>query len=131
MKCDFLLSRILSVFNLLKRVGFAVLFYSMAHIAHPQDIIWQREGDTESSRFGGRILPLGDQNDDGFSDWAVYFSDTEPEASLNGLHFFHGGNPPSNEPYLTFRGMDSEPPIELVEYYVADFNGDGYKDWVF
>ncbi|NUO20384.1 hypothetical protein HUU59_13140, partial [bacterium] len=81
------MTRILSVFNLLKRVGFAILSWGIstmlytitlllfiAGLAHAQDIIWVRNGDTANSHFGGFIFPLGDQNDDGFDDWAVYAS---------------------------------------------------------
>ncbi len=44
MKCDFLLTRILSVFNLLKRVGFAVLLLGGTVLvqAQPPDTLWTR-----------------------------------------------------------------------------------------
>ncbi len=36
--------------------------------------IWQREGAEDSSLYGSEILALGDQNSDGFNDWAVFAS---------------------------------------------------------
>ncbi len=125
------MTRIQSVFNLLKRVGFALLLLGTS-LAHAQDVLWQRDGELETSRFGSGLFPLGDQNDDGFADWAVYNSDVNSAASpwLTGLDFFNGGNPPSQEPYMRIRGFVSNTFMHWRDHDFGDFNGDGYTDWV-
>ncbi|MBL0063036.1 MAG: hypothetical protein IPP40_16540 [bacterium] len=120
-----------SAFNLLKRAGFALLLLVLSH-ANAQEVLWQRDGDLETSRFGSGIYPMGDQNDDGFMDWAVYNSDANGASSpwLKGLDFFYGGNPPSQEPYLRVRGFVSSTFVHWRDHDFGDFNGDGYTDWV-
>ena len=96
------------------------------------DVIWDREGATESAHFGGRIWPLGDQNDDGYDDWSVmspggYVAGEQVEFRIE---LFHGGDPPPQEPYMTFL-RDPETMISLNRgYTLGDVNGDGYVDWV-
>ncbi len=121
-------TRILSVFNLLKRVGFAILFLGGSAIA--QEVIWVRNGETANSHFGAAIYPLGDQNEDGCTDWMVwsvggFFEETDR------VEFFRGGETPSQVPYLLFH-----PRLFPVELYmlnvrtIGDFDGDGFEDWV-
>ena len=112
----------------MKQVGFAFLFaLSATHISYAQQIIWERDGEGDSSRYGREILPLGDQNLDGFDDFAVQAMG----AGANGLdqailEFFHGGNPPSTTPYLI---IDTPPsPDWAYDVRTLDFNGDNFVD---
>lgn len=107
-----------------------LLIFTCAVLA--QEVLWQRDGELETSRFGSGLFPLGDQNDDGFADWAVYNSDENADASpwLKGLDFFYGGNPPSQEPYLRVRGFVGNTFVHWRNHDFGDFNGDGYMDWV-
>jgi hypothetical protein len=95
-------------------------------------VIWDRSGLTDSAAYGTQILPLGDQNDDGFADWAVYargnVDHDGPRASY--IEFFRGGDPVPPEPYLVFR-QDSLLYDQL--WFVdspGDLSGDGYADWL-
>jgi len=121
-----------SAFNLLKRVGFAVLFaLSATHTLHAQQIIWERDGEADSSRYGREILPLGDQNLDGFDDFAVQAFGVGPQGTDEGvwLDLFHGGNPPSTTPYMR---IDTPPDgIWTGDIWTLDFNGDGFVDVMF
>ena len=120
--------RISSAFNLLKRVGFAVLVFWGRMTAHAQQIIWERDGEGDSSRYGREILPLGDQNLDGFDDFAVQAFGVGPQGTENGvwIDFFHGGDPSSTEPYLR---IDTPPDgIWTGDIWTLDFNGDGFTD---
>jgi hypothetical protein len=83
-----------------------LLFLLLAGHAHAQpwqpQVIWQRNGSGDSSRYGYSILPLGDQNGDGYADWAIFALGTWG-SSLNDsgrVEFFHGGSPPDTVPYL-------------------------------
>ena len=91
------MTRILSVFNLLKRVGFALLLLGSVVQAHAQDMIWARNGLHDSSGYGARVFALGDVNEDGFTDFAVEaFARNYSRDPFGGyLEMFHGGNPPS------------------------------------
>ncbi len=98
--------------------------------AQPLHVIWDRSGAGDSSRYGYAILPLGDQNNDGFKDWAVFAAGHgliggEDEAKVE---FFHGGNPPSSVPYWTIRGVPNEWYIRGAGV-AGDANGDHYQDW--
>jgi hypothetical protein len=92
-------------------------------------VIWDRSGNDPDSHFGAPLYPLGDQNDDGFADWIVWCQagdvGTESESKAQ---FFHGGNPPTIEPYLTILA-----PRDALELSAAssngDVNGDGFVDW--
>ncbi len=111
------------------------VFCSAIAVAQPYEpiVLWDRSGETDSSAYGHEILPLGDQNDDGFADWAVLAYGNI--ATWHGtrrpyLEFFHGGNPPSTEPYFVFQ-QDS--PAFYQSWFagmVGDVNGDGYRDWM-
>lgn len=110
-------------------MGFAFLFaLSATHISYAQQIIWERDGEGDSSRYGREILPLGDQNLDGFDDFAVQAFGIGPQGTDEGvwIDFFHGGNPPSTEPYMR---IDTPPDgIWTGDIRTLDFNGDGFVD---
>ena len=94
-----------------------------------QDPVGPKRG-LSTARYGWGILALGNQNDDGYADFAVW---AQGNAGPNGkgppgrVELFHGGNPPSTIPYHVFT-LDST----LTRIYDArvagDVNGDGYKD---
>ncbi|MBU0692267.1 T9SS type A sorting domain-containing protein [bacterium] len=93
------------------------------------DVIWDRSGLYNSSHFGSSISSLGDQNDDGYTDWIVNAAgdwQNYPEDAY--IEFFHGGDPPSTTPYLTITAGDS---VFRTSYasQVGDLNGDGFVDW--
>ena len=113
---------------------FVVIFAAVA-TAQPDSlqVIWDRSGETDSSAYGYKILPLGDQNDDGFADWAVFargngggWHGTRPSY----LEFFHGGITMPEEPYYTF-SVDTSVYNKLWRVEATgDVNGDGYQDWM-
>jgi len=124
-------TRILSAFNLMKRVGFVFLFLGGTVHAQPlPDVLWDHSGDGNHTQFGYRIYSLGDQNDDGYADWAVNAIGEYNESPENEARFllFHGGNPPEATPYMSFI---SDPDIYLRHggQSLGDINGDGYQDW--
>ena len=86
----------------MKRLLFVLLGlllpFLLAH-AFQVNVLWQRVGLQDSSGYGTIILPLGDQNADGYADWAVYahLSGFWPADSAY-VEFFHGGNPPPPNP---------------------------------
>lgn len=69
------------------------------------------------------MFGLGDQNNDGYADFAVSGYERTGQLAL-----FHGGNPPAATPYLTL-GPDST----VYGFYggqtLGDVTGDGYIDW--
>jgi hypothetical protein len=94
------------------------------------NVIWDRSGAGDSSRYGYSILPLGDQNNDGIADWAVFaagigVSGQDNEAKLE---FFHGGVSPETAPYLTVTGAPGISDLLYVRE-VGDLNGDHVRDW--
>jgi hypothetical protein len=96
------------------------------------NILWQREGVNGDSHYGSIIGALGDQNQDGFADWAVNASGggRAGQPNENYVEFFHGGNPPAQEPYMVFR---ANPQIhwDMDGFFPAgDLNGDGFMDWI-
>ncbi|HEY3294557.1 MAG TPA: T9SS type A sorting domain-containing protein [bacterium] len=99
--------------------------------AQPMNVIWQREGVTDSSHYAG-IMPLGDQNDDGYADFLVWaYGVTRPGGTQEGyIEFFHGGNPPDTVPYWTKRANPQTDYILTDAHTNADLNGDGYKDFM-
>ena len=101
-------------------------------LASAQEVLWVRSGETTNAHFGGLLFPLGDQNEDGFDDWAVSSQgDIAGPDSEERFDFFHGGNPPQQAPYLTFHSY-FVPEIEFMFNInsIGDFNGDGYIDCV-
>ncbi|MBK6767231.1 MAG: T9SS type A sorting domain-containing protein [bacterium] len=100
-----------------------------ASFAAAQEVLWQRDGDLVTSHFGAGIYPLGDQNDDGYADWAVWNSD-EHGGDSTGLSFFYGGPNPSQTPYLRITGEQGDPYRRILLFKFCDFNGDGFTDWM-
>lgn len=94
-------------------------------------VIWQREGQGDSCEYGHTILALGDQNDDGYADWAV-FAWGKLGGSIDDsayVEFLHGGNPPSTEPYFEIVQGPITNFMDQSESW-GDLNGDGYQDWM-
>lgn len=115
-----------SLLNTLAFCG-VVLLSGYGH-AQPLHVIWDRSGAGDSSRYGYAILPLGDQNNDGFADWAVFAEGGVGDLPL--LEFFHGGNPMPTQPYMTQHFADFNSPGAIRDMGIlGDVNGDGYKDW--
>jgi len=123
-------TRILSVFSLLMRVGFALLLLGGGAFAQPQpEVIWARNGISPQAYFGSPISSLGDQNDDGFNDWAVSApGDWEHFPEQSYVELFYGGNPPSNTPYRRFTTGDSLFNVCCLTSF-GDLNGDTYIDY--
>ncbi|NUO18973.1 FG-GAP repeat protein [bacterium] len=95
-----------------------------------QEVIWDRSGDGNHAQFGYLIWAMGDQNNDGFDDWAVSANGEYNELPENEARFllFHGGNPPETVPYMSF----IRNPDVFLRYggaAIGDVNGDGYIDW--
>ena len=107
-----------------------ILALTSLGIAQPwqPQILWQREGAQDSSRYGAKVLALGDQNDDGFTDFGVFGYGSEGSSTdVPVLEFFHGGNPPESTPYLT---LTSDSVMLEAAKTIGDLNGDGYVDWL-
>jgi len=125
------MTRIPSLFNLLMRVGFAVLLLGAYHDSQAQEVIWDRSGAEYNSHYGYYVFALGDQNDDGFADWGVgSFAGRADQPNASVVELFHGGNPPSQQPYMIFM---ADPEIhfdQLSGMSAGDMNGDGYIDWI-
>jgi hypothetical protein len=49
----------------------ALVVTALAQPWTPQ-VIWLRQGQGDSSRYGVSVLALGDQNNDGYADFGVY-----------------------------------------------------------
>jgi len=123
-------TRILSVFNLLKRVGFAVLLLGGNAFAQPFDVLWDRSGQGPESGYGARVFSLGDQNNDGFMDWGVRSQGLiAGDASESMGEFFYGGDPPQATPYHTWIADPDENLRLSFVREMGDLNGDGYVDW--
>ncbi|NUO18970.1 hypothetical protein HUU59_05925 [bacterium] len=106
-----------------------ILFIATITNAQP-DVLWDRSGDGNHAQFGIQIYPLGDQNNDGFADWAVNANGEYGQLPQNEARFllFHGGNPPEIEPYMSFI-RDPAINIRYGGQALGDINGDGYIDW--
>jgi hypothetical protein len=105
----------------------------LAAVAHAQldRVLWDRLGAGDSSRYGGRIVALGDQNEDGYADFAMQAAGWghpgQPSEEL--IEFFHGGNPPSPEPYMTYANSPGLTDDGMYFTNIGDINGDGFQDW--
>jgi hypothetical protein len=95
------------------------------------EVLFDRSGRTDSAAYGASIVPLGDQNDDGYDDWAVgasYYYDLAL-LHLGYIEIFRGGNPVPQEPYLVFqRPYDYMDGLGLW-WNIGDVNGDNYDDF--
>jgi hypothetical protein len=108
---------------------FLVIFL-LATSAYAQpslNVIWDRSGAGDSSRYGYTILPLGDQNNDGYADWAVFALGGIGDAPM--IEFFHGGHPMPIEPYMSIQGDQQDRTLSFVNV-VGDLNGDRIADWM-
>ena len=112
---------------------FALTQFAIAQVWNPT-VLWQREGEDDSSRYGYQIIPLGDQNEDGYDDWAVFAYGWGPAGSpLEGkVEFFYGNGTLSldsqPELYRTIVAADS---IQNLWWLLGfgDLNADGYQDY--
>ncbi|MBL0062665.1 MAG: hypothetical protein IPP40_14565 [bacterium] len=106
MKCDFLQTRILSLFNLLKRVGFAVLLLgdSLLALAQPYEPTFLLDITGEVNQvLGFNLQVLGDQNGDGFDDFVTSVASSENTA---GLRIYYGNNN-GQQSFIEFGRFDS------------------------
>ena len=117
--------------------GFLLLLGILGGVVNSQpwqpQVLWDVSGPEDSSGFGYRIIPLGDQNDDGFADWAVLswgvLGTVPGRPNAGKLELFHGGRSIPTQPYRRFLG-DSALDGEVEDAFSAgDVNGDGYQDW--
>ena len=104
-----------------------MLFVTSLLQAQPLDIIWDRSGLQDSSGYGYEILPLGDQNDDGFNDWAVWAVGHGSDAAY--VEFFHGDSTSPSLPYLFYQDMVGSGSWIWWAGITGDLNGDSYTDW--
>jgi hypothetical protein len=102
---------------------FLVMLVGAAN-AYALNVIWDRSGPQDSSGYGYRIAALGDQNGDSIADWAVQAHGMGGDSSY--IEYFHGGNPPSLQPYHIITGEIA--PWGALEV-LGDINGDHYTDW--
>ena len=104
-----------------------ISFLLTTNFALAQEILWVRNGENSESHFGAGLYPLGDQNDDGFDDWAVWSNGEQ--VSDDRFDFFYGGNPPSQTPYMSYAPQQN--PVSYLNTHdvIGDFNGDGFVDW--
>ncbi len=96
-------------------------------------VIWDRSGQTDSSAYGYKILPLGDQNNDGFADWAVFAWGNGGGwhgAQESYLEFFRGGPSLPTEAFYTYRVDTSVYDRRFWLEEIGDVNGDSYRDWL-
>jgi hypothetical protein len=113
-------------------VVFGLLSILCVQTARAQfDMIWARDGLSTYSHYGHTIIPLGDQNDDGVNDWAVFAYGTGDPSETDSAYveFFHGGNPMPTQPYMVIRQESDTRWYRQVEA-AGDVNGDGYQDWL-
>jgi hypothetical protein len=96
------------------------------------NVIWDKSGAGDHSRYGGRIFSLGDQNNDGFADFGVeaFGSGGPGQPSEACTELFHGGNPPETTPYMRFAGNGDLNIVFYAGFAAGDINGDDHTDWL-
>lgn len=100
-------------------VAASVAWLALTSITHGElpPIIGVIRSDTSQTLFGYNIVPLGDQNGDGFADLLIW-------DFRSSLYLYHGGKPPDSNPYLRIDSVGQ--PVSNV----GDLNGDSYDDFV-
>ncbi|MCB1060416.1 MAG: T9SS type A sorting domain-containing protein [Calditrichaeota bacterium] len=136
MKGTLFTPRILSAFNLLKRVGFAVLVWGgyLTTQAQPYELQFlYDEVSDEPWPYGQRVLaPLGDQDGDGFDD--ILTCEWDGTGYSYHLKIIYGAAEPPYE-YLAFAHTMLDTSAQQyfwqqLEPYTScgDYNGDGHTD---
>lgn len=82
-------------------------------------IIKTIRADTIKSLLGWHIVPVGDQNDDGYDDILIW----EARAGLPSIALYLGGNPPADTAVMRIHDINT--PVSNV----GDINSDGYDDF--
>ena len=130
-----IMTRILSAFNLLKRVGFAVLLLGGGLTAQAQPYELQflyDEVSDEQWRTGGDIAALGDQDGDGYDD--ILMTHWLGPQRQNCLRIIYGADGPPYR-YLDFASTLQD--TSNVQYWwnqlspytsCGDYNADGFID---
>jgi hypothetical protein len=96
---------------------YLLLFLVPSLYAKPPELIGIIRSDTANTLFGYEIVPLGDQNGDGYDDimiWDYRFTE----------YLYHGGSIVDTVPFLR---IDS---VNARMNHIGDINGDGYDDIV-
>ncbi len=95
------------------------------------EVLFDRSGRTDSAAYGYRVIPLGDQNDDGYDDWAIEANYGYNLSLLDRgyVEIFLGADPVPEEAFLTFQR-----PYDYMDNLgglmnLGDVNGDGYDDF--
>ena len=105
----------------------------MSMVVHAQftTVLMNRQGPSSQAHYGSIIFGLGDQNSDGYADFAIWAWGLGPlqRPNYTRLEFFHGGNPVRAVPYRTIFA-DTVNGVYLGSPGPAgDLNGDGFVDW--
>jgi hypothetical protein len=94
-----------------------LLFLCISVSAQTPELLIKLENDTNTCRYGATILPLGDQNGDGFDDILV------TDGLCLHAHLYYGGDPPGGTPALEFSDYNH------WATNVGDVDGDGWTDF--
>ena len=102
----------------MKAIIFILLVFLLSTTLYAEipELIGVIKSDTHLTQFGRRIVPLGDQSNDGFDDFITW-------RYGNVSYIFYGGNPIDT---ICDLKIDSV----LSPYNVQDINGDAYDDFV-
>jgi len=108
----------MNIINII-RIGLFVLlpfFCSTRIYAEIPELIGVIKSDTVNSFFGFRIVPLEDQNNDGYDDFITY-------SLKNRAYLFYGGSPLDAFVDVVFDSVGHK------MNNISDINGDGYSDF--